>query len=202
MIHGRNKTLFIGLGVVALGLVIFSATLVHAVFYAPETEISLPERASTTRSVSEPIEHPARLLIPAISVDAHVQDVGIAFSGNMAPPSNFSDVGWYKYGTVPGRKGSAVMAGHVDNGLALPGVFKRLDELRTGDDIYVFSDTGRKLRFEVTSVDFYKYRDVPTMEVFLANDQPYLKLLSCTGSWVQSDRTYDHRLLVTAVLRE
>ena len=75
------------------------------------------------------VEVPAmRISIPAIKVDAKIQEVGITAKGNMAAPRTFSEVGWYKYGPRPGETGSAVLAGHVDNGIAFPAVFSKLDK--------------------------------------------------------------------------
>ena len=129
-----------------------------------------------------------------------MQDVGTNGAGDMSDPSNFTDVAWYKYGTVPGQIGSAVIDGHVDNGLSLAGVFKHLKDIQSGDDIYVVTESGQKLHFVVSSVDSYPYKDAPTAQIFEQNDKAYLKLLTCTGAWVPGDRTYDHRLVVTAVL--
>ena len=118
----------------------------------------------------------------------------------MAAPSSFSDVGWYKYGPTPGELGSAVFAGHVDNGLGLPGVFKRLDELRPGDELHVQTEEGEDIRFTVSEVEVYPYDAVPTDRLFEQEGAPHLNLVTCTGSWVSGERTYDARLVVYAVL--
>ncbi len=211
----RTFSISIAVAVTLVAVAVFGYTLVHAVIYAPDTggpevpaQISpagsstIPISAASSSSAA-PVQAglPSRLQIPALSIDAHVQQVGVNGAGNMSAPSNFTDVAWYKYGTKPGQEGSAVMAGHVDNGLALSGVFKHLSDIKAGDDIYVVTDTGANLHFVVSSVDSYEYKDVPTTQVFMENDKAYLKLLTCTGDWVPGDRTYDRRLVVTAVLQ-
>lgn len=193
-------------GIVLIGAVVFSFTLVRAVIYDPDTAGAVASTSSMVASTAAPIpvpsELPSRLQIPALSIDAHVQDVGVNGAGNMSAPSNFTDVAWYKNGTRPGQIGSAVMAGHVDNGLSLAGVFKHLSDISPGDDIYVVTEKGTRIHFVVLSVDAFDYKNAPVDQIFNQHDKAYLKLLTCTGDWVPGDRTYDHRLVVTAVLAQ
>ncbi len=204
-----RRKFFIGFTVTFLACTVFVITLVRAVGYNPEMmEVSLP-RAEMTYSNPNPYEgggapaeedRPSRLIIPSLGIDAHVQKTGIAKSGNMAPPSNFSDVGWYKLGTVPGFKGSAVMSGHVDNALALAGVFKHLSNIEKGADIYIRTDGGKMIRFKVTDIATYSYDQVPTETIFNQNDKARLRLITCAGTWLQNAKSYDKRVVVTAEL--
>ncbi len=142
-----------------------------------------------------------RIVIPKIKVNTKIQEVGLTKSGNMASPNNFSEVGWYKYGTVPGKKGSAVMAGHVDNGIAFPAVFKNLEDLKLGDDIYVDMKDGTRLHYKVVTWKTYPYDSAPA-EVFNDNSGKLLKLITCTGKIIKELRTHSQRLVVTASLVE
>jgi LPXTG-site transpeptidase (sortase) family protein len=152
--------------------------------------------AASNASVSS--ELPSTLLIPALGVNAKVQALGITKKGNMGAPSNFTDVSWFKLGTVPGQVGSAVMAGHEDNALSLDGVFKHLEDLKTGDDVYVVRKDGKKLHFKVVDKKIYPYNLTgPELEkVYNADDAARLNLITCTGNWVQSIKTNDKRLVV------
>ncbi|MDP3962672.1 MAG: class F sortase [bacterium] len=143
---------------------------------------------------------PQKLVIPAISVDARVEHVGVAKNGTMGIPTTFHTVGWYKYGAIPGEMGSAVVGGHADNGLGLNGVFKYLDDLQEGDEIYVYDSDNTEVRFVVSGVDSYDYKDVPTDMIFNENEAPLLRLITCDGKWVWKDKTYDTRIIVTAEL--
>ncbi len=108
-------------------------------------------------------------------------------------------MGWYKYGTKPGDKGSAVIAGHVDNGLALPGVFKNLGDLKKGDDVYIHTtDDNSPIHFLVTETAVYDY-NAKVSSVFNENKAPILRLITCTGTFVRKYGTHDKRLVVTAV---
>ena len=190
----HSLTLFVALATV-FGTVIFATTSVETFWYTSDTEVIPPTEEVEAREVL-PGDHPARLRIPALGIDAHVQEVGVNALGNMAAPNNFTDVGWYKYGTPPGFVGSAVIAGHVDNGLALPGVFKHLDELKIGDDVYVERKDGTELHFKVTEIQKYPYRNVPLKTLFSRRDLPRLNLITCGGTWVPGERSYDERLVV------
>ena len=187
-------TLFVALATV-FGTVIFATTGVETLWYTSDTEVIPPTEEIETREVLSG-DHPTRLRVPALGIDAHVQEVGVNALGNMAAPNNFTDAGWYKYGTPPGFVGSAVVAGHVDNGLALPGVFKHLDELKIGDDIYVEKKDGTELHFKVTEIQKYPYKNVPLKTLFSRRDLPRLNLITCGGTWVPGERSYDERLVV------
>jgi len=178
-----------------VGKVVVSATL-----YPPSGEIPADESENIflgTQS-KDTKKYPAVLYIPSLGINADVQQVGITKKGNMGTPKNFSDVGWFKYGTLPGRVGAALIAGHVDNGLALPGVFKDLKDIKKGDDIYIDTIGGETIRFVVTSLDTYDFNS-STEKVFTSSGKAELKLITCTGSWLKEFRTHDQRLVVTAV---
>lgn len=115
----------------------------------------------------------------------------------MGTPSNFTDVAWYKYGPVPGALGSAVIDGHVDNGLALAGVFKHLVDIKIGDRVTTVTRDGSQLQFAVVAIETYPYQDTPSSTIFAtATDTARLNLITCEGTWVPGGKTYDHRLVV------
>ncbi len=148
-------------------------------------------------------ELPSRLVIPKLEVDADVQRLGVTETGNMAAPNNFTDVSWYKFGTVPGYKGSAVMAGHEDNAISLDGVFKHLADLEIGDDVYVVREDGKRLHYRVVDEQTYRFDDpAPLTGIFNKADGSYLNLITCAGEWLASAKTNDHRLVIYTKLVE
>lgn len=190
----RIQRIRIATMIVLCGFAVFTATAVHALFYAPESEAVVPlvQTATATTSTAKP----SRLIIPSIGVDADIRPVGISYRGNMMTPDNFSDVGWYKYGTLPGQHGSAVIDGHVDNGLSFPGVFKRLKEMQIGQDVYIQTEAGQRLHFRVVDVQTYYYTSAPLQTIFNRDDTVRLNLITCDGDWVPEDQTDDHRVVV------
>jgi LPXTG-site transpeptidase (sortase) family protein len=213
----NKKTVFILL-LTIFAILFFTVVFIHAIFYAPATEgIDLPVSLVSVVSLPTPIQqifapivsinkkivtnfpssYPKRLRIPVINVDANVQYVGVTKNGKMATPNNFSDVGWFQSGTIPGEKGSAVVAGHVDDGLAFPAVFANLNQLVIGQDIYIDTVGGATLDFKV--IDLTNYDPIAdTQEIFNQNDGNYLKLITCAGIWSEQYKTHNQRLVVTA----
>lgn len=194
----------IGKTLILIGLVSAFLTLGRGLYYAPNGEVdtglyvassstSLPELPGTSATS---LQTPDRLVIPKLKIDAEIQHVGVTKTGNMAAPNNFTDVSWYKTGTVPGRLGSAVMAGHEDNAISLDGVFKHLEDLRPGDRVYVLGTKGERLEFKVIESQIYPYDKSPVERIFVAKDKVRLNLITCAGSWLASAKTNDHRLVV------
>jgi sortase (surface protein transpeptidase) len=170
---------------------VFVSTLVHAAFYSPPEEEITPARVgvTTTNNTSPQSPNtPTRLLIPSIDVDANVQRVGIGKSGNMAVPSNFTDVAWYRYGPTPGQPGSAVIDGHVDNGFGLDAVFKHIAELTSGDDIYIVKKDNTRVHFVIQSIQTYAADEVPLDLLFNRTDQARLNLITCAGTWIRDSK--------------
>lgn len=141
---------------------------------------------------------PLRLTIPAIKVDASVQLLGVTAKGAMEVPTNTIDVGWFKFGSRPGEKGSAVIAGHLNTTDGQPGVFARLSELKPGDKIFVKDDQERSFQFNVNKTETYEAGYAES--VYNLNDNYYLNLITCSGTWNNSKNSYDKRLIVTAIL--
>ncbi len=164
----------------------------------PNIDTTVAEDPSTTTPPT-PV-HPARVIIPSLGVDAKVTDVGITEKGLMDVPKNFTDVGWYKYGSMPGEVGNAVLDGHLNNGSTIDGVFKNLAKLSVGDSIFVVGDDGRKLEFVMKESKLYD-RDASTEEIFTKDGPPELRIITCEGKWLIAKRTHERRRVVTAVLK-
>jgi sortase (surface protein transpeptidase) len=158
---------------------------------------SIPTPVALASHEERHFAHPSRLVIPTVSIDARVQETGLTQSGAMGIPTNFSDVAWFKYGVVPGEDGNALIDGHVDNALGLKGVFKNLKDIKEGDYIYIVDKNGTKIRFKTISIVSYPYTEVPVDEMFGPGKKPLIRLITCSGSWVRSAKTYDTRLIVT-----
>jgi LPXTG-site transpeptidase (sortase) family protein len=153
-----------------------------------------PTQIKTTRT------GPDRLVIDKLEIDAYIQHVGLARSGNMGVPTNFKDVGWYKLGPEPGEAGNAVIAGHLDNALGLAGVFSKISTLESGDIIVVKNADGKTRRFKVVKKQIYDYTSADTREIFKSDGPSRLVLITCSGTWLRSERSYTSRLVVFADL--
>jgi LPXTG-site transpeptidase (sortase) family protein len=153
----------------------------------------------TTLPVSKKL---ARLIIPAIGVNAPVESVGVVTGGYLGVPTQnqWDGVGWYQAGPYPGDRGSAVMDGHLDRPGGLPAVFWNLRNLRTGDMVMVVDSTGKTLRFRVTDMENYSPQNAPTSKIFEDTSGSYLNLITCAGEWIPTQHQTTLRLVVYTVL--
>jgi LPXTG-site transpeptidase (sortase) family protein len=200
----------IGQGITTGSLMVAAGVFIRAVFFSPEVSFmgmlapistKVSEVFTGTKPAPMPSNDPSRLEIPAIHVNAAVQYVGQGKTGNMAVPTNFTDVGWYKLGPVPGQVGTAVIDGHVDNALALAGVFKHLDELVPGDKIQVVTNAGKTLTFKVDDIETYPDTSAPIDKIFTSDDnESHLNLITCAGDWIENAKSYNERLVVYTTL--
>jgi sortase (surface protein transpeptidase) len=181
--------------ITAVAAIVFFGTRTQALWYAPGSDLQVPSQETVPRTLP-PAEEPVTLRIPKLNIDTKIQQTGLNSKGNMGVPTNYTDVAWYKHGTIPGQVGSAVIDGHVDNGLGLAGVFKHLGELRKGDDVYVITKTGRELHFVVEEAVAYPYKSVPLEKLFTRTGDAWLNLITCGGTWVKAEKTYDERFVV------
>lgn len=139
---------------------------------------------------------PVRLIIPVINLNASIQQVGVTPQGAMEVPNNTVDVGWFKLGSIPGEKGSAVIAGHFDGKNGETGVFTNLDKLKAGDKLYIEDDSGITTTFVVRESRIYNQGYAE--EVFSLNDGAHLNLVTCDGVWDGAKKSYNKRLVVFA----
>lgn len=205
----KKKIIIILFSLIILG--IFGVAIAGKIYFVPTDEITLPDDIKNKIVNVLPLDakilnkkeiknieiFSRRLTIPALKINAKIQDVGITSKGNMSTPNNFFDVGLYKYGPIPGDTGSSVIDGHVNNGFGFNAVFGNLKNIKIGDDIYVEIEKGTKIHFVVTSTSIYDY-NAQAREVFEQSDGSYLKLITCSGNWIKDLRTHDKRLVVNA----
>lgn len=142
---------------------------------------------------------PVRVQIPAIGVDSTVMELGLRADGTMqVPPAGFP-AGWYSGAPTPGELGPAIIAGHVD-WQGQPGVFYRLHDLKSGDEITVVRQDGRAAVFRVNRVEQFPKNKFPTDLVYGNIDHPGLRLITCGGSFNRQAHSYDDNIIAFADL--
>jgi sortase A len=200
----RGKQQFIFRLIVSLAIVItsFFAAMTLMYLFSPVkvNAITIPKTVPTTVSdITTPaivFNVPMTLKIDSINVDARINPVGVTPSGNMDIDENPKELAWYKFGAKPGEKGNAVIAGHYGWKNGVPSVFNDLNQLEVGNKISSFDDKGQEIIFAVTRTELYK-PDQDAIDVFKSKDgKSHLNLITCQGSWNNSARTYNERLVV------
>lgn len=154
--------------------------------------------AHASLSASPQVAPPVRVRVPAIGVDSALQPLHRLANGELEPPAQWAVAGWYADGVRPGDVGPALIAGHVDS-VSGPAVFYRLRDLRPGDRVDVLRADGSTAHFVVTSTARYLKRKFPTAAVYGPTAIPVLRLVTCTGDFDVSQRSYVDNLVVTAV---
>ncbi|MFG3584644.1 class F sortase [Streptomyces sp. NPDC047990] len=131
-----------------------------------------------------PHSPPERIRIPSIGVNAPLMGLELTPQGSLdVPPSEGKNLaGWYEAGTAPGERGTAIVAGHVDNAEG-PAVFYDLGALRKGSAIEVARRDGGTARFTVDAVEVYDSRHFPDDKVYGAASRPELRVITCGGGY-------------------
>jgi len=157
--------------------------------------------ATTTQAASDGSQ-PVRLSVPAIGINAPIEQVGTLPSGDMATPTQnpWGDAGWYSDGPRPGDRGSAVIDGHLDRPGGFPAVFWYLRNIHVGDAIFVTEKDGKQLRFHVTRIASYPPQEAPLQDIFGNRSGRYLNLITCAGDWIPDQHQTTQRLVVYTTL--
>lgn len=185
--------------VLTAGIAALIAVLIYVIWdeyiRVPEVYLPAPIAYEKPLTTAEGAVVPTRLVIPSLGVNAEVEHVGRDSQGRMAVPAEFDNVGWYREGYNPGEVGNAVIAGHLDDGKGDSAIFINLEKLEVGDQIIVEGEEGT-LEYRVTGKEYLDYNTQDTANIFGLADESKLNLITCDGSWIAGERTYDTRLVV------
>ncbi|MGY1711920.1 class F sortase [Geodermatophilus sp. SYSU D00758] len=141
---------------------------------------------------------PARLVVPALGVDAPVDPVGVAADGQMQLPEDVSRVGWYRFGPEPGGAGSAVLAGHVDDAEQGLGELAPLRGAAVGTEVEVTDTAGTATRWRVVSREVLHKQELPLAQLFAREGPPRLVLITCGGPFLLEHGSYRDNVVVVA----
>lgn len=208
-------------------LLVFATMLSATVWYAldwyttgeePRTAV-LPSSVSAAKSVDEtpltkadvdtykvPANQPRYISIPALGIErARVQAVGLTKNNELDTPRNVSDTAWYDKSAHPGQGDGVVLMNGHSGGYSRDGVFVNLNKLKVGNKIVIQRGDGKKLVYRVAENRTESLREVNRTGMSRLI-KPYdrtkegLGLITCAGNWVPSDKAFDKRVLVRAVI--
>jgi LPXTG-site transpeptidase (sortase) family protein len=143
-----------------------------------------------------PIKNPARIVIPAIKVDAKMTKVGLRSDGSgsmQVPPYGLA--AWFRNGPVPGEAGPTVIIGHVDSE-SKPDVFNKLKDLKVGDEILIYDKNGDFATFVMDSNELVLKSELPTQRIWNGTTDPVIRLVTCGGKWDSARGHYASNLIV------
>jgi hypothetical protein len=131
---------------------------------------------------------PMKIQIPAIAASAPIDPLGLNRDGTLKVPTDFARAGYYTGRPPPGATGPAIIIAHVDSKSG-PAVFKRLRELKPGDEVTVTRADRSAVIFVVDRVESHPKKAFPTNAVYDPTPGATLRLVTCGGSF---DRKAGH----------
>jgi Sortase domain len=143
------------------------------------------------------VTRPQRLDIPSIGVSTKLVGLGLEPDGTMEVPADYQKPGWYEGSARPGEDGPAVIAGHVDSTTG-PAIFFRLRELRAGDAVRVTRRDGSVAHFVIDHLEEFPKDAFPTASIFGPTPGPSLRLVTCSGAFDETRRSYLQNLVAFA----
>lgn len=163
----------------------------------PTTDDASAPRVVTALTRAEPVQ----IDIPAIEVTSSLVDLGLNTDGTLEVPVDFDKAGWFTGGNYPGdpQGPPGLIAGHVDDYTG-PAVFYRLPDLAVGDEVMVTRADNTVAVFAVTESRQYPKDALPTEEIYAPVGDSEIVLITCTGDFDQSARSYRDNLVVRATL--
>lgn len=151
-------------------------------------------------------DKPRYLTITSLGiVNARVVEVGLRNNGALDTPYNIYDVGWYTDSVLPGANGTSVIDGH--GGAPGIGVFGNLPQIQPGAEINIVMGDGRSFNYVAYDTATKALGDEANNYMETAFSSPEegkasLTLITCTGDWWQTSRTYSHRFFIRAILAD
>lgn len=145
-------------------------------------------------------DQPRRIIIPDLSVEGFIQQVGTYSDGAMAVPANTNVAGWFEKRAKPGEKGLSIINGHLlgDN---FKGIFGDLNKLKVGASFQIEMGDRSIRKFVVTSNTKVSNSEAQSM-LYSQVHEKQLNLITCIGNYLENEETYDHRQIVVAKLVE
>lgn len=164
------------------------------------------EKAPTESAIKSYFVAPeeARYLrIPKFGITSRIKPVGKTNEGKVAVPGSVHDVGWYNQSqSINSPSGAMFLVGHV-SGPTQKGVFHKLNQLTTGDQIVIEKGDGTEVAFQVIDQNSYNVNSVD-MGRALSTHKDYssklnINLMTCSGGFDPTSQSYNERFLLSAV---
>lgn len=151
------------------------------------------------RTASAEVSPPVRVEVPAVGIDAPLDQLGLGGDGAVEPPEDFDRAGWYTGSVRPGQPGPAVLAGHVDS-TSGPAAFYELAAVTPGNEVIVHRADGSTVTFRVTAVEQHAKDQLAAEVVHGPVTGAELRLITCGGDFDRSSGHYRDNIVVFAVM--
>jgi len=142
---------------------------------------------------------PARMRIPALSLDYDVRSMGADASGTMLIAPALEVISWFDRSAIPGNHGNAIFGGH-NLWQGRRSQIYTLDELEIGDELEIEYEDGTISRWYMESVFVYELRLAPAHLIMDTEGEQRLTLITCKPPFNPSRGTSDNRIV--AIFKE
>lgn len=140
----------------------------------------------------------ARLVVPALGINAPIQRFGVDKFGRLDVPQDEVTAGWHPdYGDLPGAGGSTFLAAHYMYANQ-PGIFYELTSLAPGDAVTLTTTTGFDAAYRVVSVVDYPLASID-MGAILHGLEGVESVVLMTCSGPPNEGNYPFRTVVIAI---
>lgn len=199
---------------VFVALLIAGFFVLRGFLEAPETELPiaevaeppLPEPETEPEPEPEPeperiplIVWPVRMIIPALSLDAEIQDTGYDATNTMEIVPSAEIISWLREGAIPANEGNAIFGGHNKwRGQDCP--LLELDTLQIGDEMEIEYEDGTRLTFLLESVFVYALATAPAHLIMDVEGEARVTVITCKAPFNPRIGTSDNRIV--AIFKE
>lgn len=159
-----------------------------------ETRVPTKDDLSTYKVAADA---PRIITINKLNVAARIRPMSLNGDRTIQAPKNVNDAGWYTGSAKPDEPGAMFIDGHA-SGATHFGLFGYLNLLKKGDTVSIEKGDTTTATYRVVHIETLTL-DAIDMSKILA---PYegvnkgLNLMTCTGKWLNEDKTLDHRVVV------
>ena len=211
MTSGRFQRALVVVGIVAVGVgVILLRTPPEVASRDAGVVPTVPRPAAQAprpRSIPSrdpPVRLAVRKQTPAVGIpvelrvdgrSARIVPARTGQDGLLALPSSPHVIAWWSGGTwVGARRGTVVLAGHIDTAGEGAGILAGLVELPIGRSLTVRDDRGVEHGYVLRARRSYPKQDLPH-ELFRGDGQPRLVLITCGGRFDERTGHYDQNIV-------
>lgn len=172
-------------------------------------EVEISKEKKEEYSVPDP-SYPKYISIPKLNIEkARIIQLGLISGTNQldSPPSIF-DAGWYIKSAKPGSGSGALLLDGHNSGPTKAGIFEKLHELKSGDEIIIERGDGQIFSYKVQDNRVMNLDDVnsadnkfgmATMLQSIDSSKEGLNIITCVGDWDYSKSTFSQRVMLRAV---
>lgn len=178
---------------------------------APPADLTTPAPPATTAPAVPGVvgasgAHITALRYPRLGIasrDTAPMGVLADDSPQVPPLDRVQQFGWFKYAPTAGDLGPAVLFGHI-NGGGRPGVFAHLTQARVGDRVEVDRSDGQIATFTVVRIQEFPKAEFKAhrLEIYGNLDHAGLRMVTCSGQFDSTARSYKSQTVVYADLTE